>query len=427
MSRMIFTSLAALIVAGSLSALGNAQQCPALRKTETTEFGEQRRLAIEIKSNGGERRYNGNDVGGNRPFKAKYYRLRITSNEAPPKADWTLTLRDEAQRVQQILTPADFATSWNAGVWTRFINASEIKLDLYALPGVTVALKVEEAIVLPDSAPEIRYSWKGNQAAYVPLYSYSHSDPQLVRRSGDRVGFLIGRGETEQNGVVRGVNWCCSGVLLTPALLLTNWHCGGKSMALASDMWRHGSEGNTCETVLVNMAWDDGSVAREARCQTVELTNKALDYALIRVAPVAGSVQTLAGGAPVKFAATRPDLGSDLRLVHHAECLRKQVSYNCRVVEHERSAWDGASEVGKSEFAHDCDTEGGSSGAPVFNTSGELVGLHHLGHEQIPDDPAKRCDMKNKAIHIGAITADIKRQRVDIYREIRAATGGLSE
>ena len=250
-----------------------------------------------------------------------------------------------------------------------------------------------------------------------------------MRRSGDRVGFLIGRDETEKDGRTQRVNWCCSGVLLTQSLLLTNWHCGGMSASAPAQVWRDASENQpgTCDSVLVNMSWDDGGTVREARCTKVELKSKGLDYALVRVAPVAGSMPALAAGKPITFASARPAFGAFLRMVHHPECLPKRVSYNCRVVKAARPSWDASAQLGATEFEHDCDSEGGSSGAPVFDTAGALVGLHHLGHELIPGDPQRRCDRVNKAIHIGEIVADIKKQRPDLYAELRAATQGLPE
>ena len=32
-----------------------------------------------------------------------------------------------------------------------------------------------------------------------------------------------------------------------------------------------------------------------------------------------------------------------------------------------------------TDFTHTCDSAGGSSGAPVFDAEGHLVGLHHYG------------------------------------------------
>ena len=130
----------ALTAALSITGANAAERCPAPQETRTTEFGVLRPLGdrLQVKTGGGERApYNGSDQGANPPFKAAYYRFRIVPISLPADGEWTLTLRDQAERVQQVLTASDFegAQMGGPGVWTRFLKADEIKLDLYSPPG----------------------------------------------------------------------------------------------------------------------------------------------------------------------------------------------------------------------------------------------------------------------------------------------------
>ena len=75
---------------------------------------------------------------------------------------------------------------------------------------------------------------------------------------------------------------------------------------------------------------------------------------------------------------------------------------NCNVIDRLEPSW--RNDVPDVTFTHDCDTEHGSSGAPVFDQRGNLIGLHHRGHEL---DATGQCDMKNKAIWINRILADL--------------------
>jgi hypothetical protein len=427
MLRVTRITLAAVAALAAMPAA--AEQCPAPRESAATEFGDHRRPMTRI--NHTDRRnssYIGHDLSRTPRFVAAFQRFRLVREAGTSGSGWTLTLRDDQQRVLQVVRPSDFAAPGAAaGVWTRFVKAGKVTFDVYAEAGATVALVTSEAIVLSDKAYIPRYSWQGATAAYIPLYAFNHSDVEQVRRAGDRVAFLVGRDEAEVNGAFRGVSWCCSGLLLSETLVLTNWHCGGRSMKLPDElMWRDDSEGRVCDSLVINMAWDDASPAREARCDKVEHKDKSLDYALLRVTPVVGSLQTLSTGRPVTFARKRPASGDLLRIIHHPECLEKRVSFNCPVDQVERPAWDGAGHAA-SEFSHRCDTEGGSSGSPVFNLTGELVGLHHIGHEMIPGSANRTCDKRNKAIHIDAIMADLKVRKPDLYREIKAATIGLPD
>jgi V8-like Glu-specific endopeptidase len=71
-----------------------------------------------------------------------------------------------------------------------------------------------------------------------------------------------------------------------------------------------------------------------------------------------------------------------------------------------------------SEFTHLCDTEAGSSGAPVLNGQNELVGLHHLGF----DYDMQRCeylDRENKAVSIAAILDFIRNIHSALHAEVQ--------
>jgi len=62
----------------------------------------------------------------------------------------------------------------------------------------------------------------------------------------------------------------------------------------------------------------------------------------------------------------------------------------------------------KTEILHSCDTEGGSSGAPVFDEEGNLAALHHLGYET---PPGGKCDYQNKAVKILDILGFLRKNR----------------
>ena len=67
--------------------------------------------------------------------------------------------------------------------------------------------------------------------------------------------------------------------------------------------------------------------------------------------------------------------GEELFIIQHPAGETKQISMNeCAV---SRPVADGRAAA--TDFAHTCDTLGGSSGSPVFTTDGRLVGLHHYG------------------------------------------------
>ena len=56
----------------------------------------------------------------------------------------------------------------------------------------------------------------------------------------------------------------------------------------------------------------------------------------------------------------------------------KSITRGCSVLN--AQVWTGPEEGDrKTEFAHNCTTETGSSGGPVYSNDGKIVGIHHLG------------------------------------------------
>ena len=75
------------------------------------------------------------------------------------------------------------------------------------------------------------------------------------------------------------------------------------------------------------------------------------------------------------FAATDALDGEKLFVVQHPSGEAKQISdEGCAVV-----MIPAPGRGADTDLAHGCDTLGGSSGSPVFNSTGHVVGLHHWG------------------------------------------------
>ncbi len=157
----------------------------------------------------------------------------------------------------------------------------------------------------------------------------------------------------------------CTGFLIADNLLLTNEHCVNTQ--------------EVCSTtkVLFGFAINQLGVARpkqQVRCINVEKVSFALDYALLRLDGNPGQ-----RWGKLVFAEGAPQPGEKIFIVQHPAGEAKQISdVDCTV--------KGAPVSGrapKSDLSHTCDTLGGSSGSPVLNEEGEVVGLHHLGKQSV--------------------------------------------
>jgi hypothetical protein len=182
--------------------------------------------------------------------------------------------------------------------------------------------------------------------------------------------------------------------------MLTNWHCGGVVGMPEQSYWGN----DVCANTLVDLGWDDGVVSRQYHCAEVLVKDRRLDFALIRLRPVVGFGGVVGEPLHAQLALEKVSALTELFIVHHAMCKPKLLSMQCRIVSKAYTNWMDTST--QTDFSHDCDTEPGASGAPVFDNDGRIVGLHHLGFTR--DDQCNPLDKINKAVQIQEIVRSIK-------------------
>jgi hypothetical protein len=319
---------------------------------------------------------------------ARYLRLRVVLEQAQGTG-WQLVLRDNDYRPLQVMGPSDFAggvSRWSERLTTADDTISTVKLDLRITDGASSAkLTVPEYIAMPAKASHAFYSIQGTEPAWTDLFA---DGSDAWRRTGDAVGMLVG-GRGQQT-------WCCSGVVIRqrPAVVfLTNFHCGAPDPGLAdSAFWTQ----EVCDSTVVDFSWDGDGRSREYECDEVVGTSKALDIAVLKLVSLGSDP---APPPPEVDLAVHTD--GALTLIHHPQCATKQISRNCQVVDPKVHGWwsaPGAPEAKETDFTHRCDTEGGSSGAPIFDSSRKLIGFHHLGFQIVNG----QCDRLNKGVWLSA-------------------------
>lgn len=386
------------------------------KREETTTFGKwlAPNFSIQSESNDPFWPYSPGYIG----FEPASMRLLLRLERATTR-QWVLTLRDHNYRVLASLGPSDFEELSSGRAvsqrWTTLLANGEVLFNLHLYGQGNVELKVVSGIAYPAQAEGVRlFSTQSSTPNWQSLYQ---SNFERAKQVGNVVGMLV----TGAEGGAGKSSWCCSGVLVSPTLFLTNWHCGGSAGIVEDDVWHS----DVCQNALVDMAWDDGAHRRQFGCKEVLARNRPLDFALLRLTPlVGGSTGQLQHATLADAPVSR---GDDIFLVHHAACKPKLISGACRVVASSRAPWRlSAGGVGDTalgsdlapDFTHTCDTEAGSSGAPVFSSSGEVVGLHHLGFEPVSE---RGCalDQLNKATKIGQILEVLERDAPHVFHEIQ--------
>ncbi len=295
--------------------------------------------------------------------------------------NWYLTVRDEKYRPIQTLTSEDFASSPSR--WTARIPGPASLLDLTGCgPDTGPRLLLQEYIAMPDSAEHPYYS---AQNPSDPMFKNLYEQAPRLRPYGDYVGFLMSSWTRE--------SWTCSGVMVASDIFLTNWHCGApRSDFPVEGYWND----DVVRDTIIDLSWDGDDVSREYNGSRLLASDPDLDFALIEVRPINWSGKA----RPVTISRNPVSINQPILVIQHPAARTKQVSLDCTIVDDNIKSWrKGVEHV---DFGHKCDTEAGSSGAPVLDTDGRLIGLHHRGFDVDPKT-CNQTDRINKAVRIDKI------------------------
>jgi V8-like Glu-specific endopeptidase len=279
---------------------------------------------------------------------SQYVRLRI-ANIAGNASGAILTLRDANGREVRRYEVSELAE--RAPLWTAII------------PGGYVLVSLQS----PE--PSVRFSLTIDQIAYqayagAPLSTVGDDEKEPVANYPSDATLKAVEGAVAKLSFIEaGTPKVCTGFLIESGEFVTNHHCINSpatcSTAVAIFGYQHDESG------LLHFG-------RQYECERLveERSSYPLDIAVLKLR---GGPDTEWGRLRVK--ASDPKVGSPLFIIQHPAGQPKQVSKkNCVI---DAVPVDGRDR--ETDFTHSCDTAGGSSGAPVFNELGEVVGLHHYG------------------------------------------------
>lgn len=188
---------------------------------------------------------------------------------------------------------------------------------------------------------------------FVKVASLDANDPNLALSQ--KVGQLLMVRDQKVQG-------SCSGSLVGPALFLTNFHCVIDTETGAA--WQPE------ELYIVMEHLQDGDWGPEgsiAITQIVLKTDRLLDYALLAINPPLGEKY---GYLQVEANPQIIEQTQEVKIIQHPQGRSKEI------------VTEDTSVVQQNQFLmhYLADTEGGSSGSPVFDLQGEkIVALHHAG------------------------------------------------
>jgi V8-like Glu-specific endopeptidase len=308
--------------------------------------------------------------GNQPPISTRWHFLKAADSPTPwvrahlsvadhDNGQWKIQVYDGSRELRETLSSDDFP---DGQLWTVEIPGSLFSVDLVADRRVSVQACIDmisvkssqavlsgKALTAPDGKDRRVLVTTG-------VTGYSFRNPVAI------IWFLKKDG-TKTN---------CSGFAITATDVMTNYHCiSAKSQLRNTEVWFSYEQGQQY-------------TVRKVKSFAV-MPNQNLDY----------SILTIDNPIPDSFVAsvsTRDLLpGINLILMQHPDGSKKLTAADGCVVK-AMSAPDTV--LPDSDFSHLCDASGGSSGAPIMDLNGVVVGLHHM--EQYDDDTKTYYNMAVK-------------------------------
>lgn len=257
-------------------------------------------------------------------------------------SSWQVMVRDSSGNVVDHLAVGDVD---EGGVWTSKVLGDSFVIELRSGQKVHSQFCVDKINVdSPQTRVEVK-ALTGDRDRRIDLRSanpfYGFRAPVAMVLFQDLDG--------------RDTN--CTAFALTAKVIVTNFHC------LSSK--------NQLRNARVLFAFElDTPTPLERRITSFAVPpNKDLDYSVLQLdLPI-----------PQEFIShlNQADLaaGQALILMQHPEARRKMiVTEGCTVKNFDATG----TPIPSSDFYHLCDSSDGSSGSPIMNTSGAVVGIHHM-------------------------------------------------
>jgi V8-like Glu-specific endopeptidase len=323
---------------------------------------------------------------------ARYLRVRFSVNAASD-CKWYLTVRDGVQHVIQTFSPSTIQNAKNQ--WTVRVPGSVALFQLERCGENSPSVLVKEYIWMPEQEKNSYYSSQGPVKHFYPLYKATEAlVPSLSRPWGDFVGFMMSSWGKR--------SWTCSGILIAPDLFLTNWHCGGLPQFSSKDgFWSK----QIVEDTIIDFSWDDDGLSREYIATECLAADEELDFAVLKIESLETGEEARAAVLSERSAKAEEPIS----IIHHPAAMRKHFS-KCEVVNTDDP----------TIFTHRCDTEAGSSGAPIFDSHGNVIGLHHHGFAvELKNNRCRDIDNLNKAIRMDKILSYLKEKKQPLYQKLR--------
>ena len=253
-------------------------------------------------------------------------------------------------------------------------------------------LTLDERIIHTDDKLPVQFLWKAQKAA------------RSVAR------FIVTRhegGVIQQGLSGKEIRYFGSGWLIGRRYVITNHHViNGReqheSDASSTDFDLQGKH------AIVQLDYDNADAEGE-QCEVdcVVAADKGLDFAILRLSKDADRAPLSLFERPISLPSDRH---AAVNIVQHPAGAPKQIAIRNNLLV----------KLTERELAYFTDTEGGSSGSPVFNDRWEVIGLHKASTKAHGDFEfqGKKSAWVNIGTRIDVLVTHLKTSHGDLWREI---------
>jgi len=288
-------------------------------------------------------------------------------------ASWVITIKSNSSSLE--FRPKDLQLE-NGGFWMP--NLSKESVEVIFSPN-----KTEDNIhFVIDKI--IRYSPTSNQE--------SHVGPPNFEKVSHVSSFLeeLGRPVVKLTFIKDGQAFVCSGFQIAPGIIMTNDHC-------VNSKW-------LCQSTAITFGfYGQGEVGMTTECIDYLGGDSDLDYSLLRIKP------HLEWSDITTFSPNGISDNTKILIIQHPSGRSQEI---CRDSQCFISESEIMGLIPDADFSHECDTEGGSSGSPVFLQDGSVIGLHHFGYSN------DHWFKKNRAVRIDRILDHLRVNNEEIYNSL---------
>ncbi|XIE80986.1 serine protease [Streptomyces sp. SBR177] len=210
-----------------------------------------------------------------------------------------------------------------------------------------------------------------------------------------------------------------TGWLIAPGLLVTNHHVVNARNGIGGGRARAAEEDLQLQVRNSRSRFDygaDQAETEEATATALVAWDPELDYAVLRLTEAQPERQVLRV-ATEPFANRAGDTQA-VNIIQHPKGLPKQVALRNNLVY----------QVNEDSLAYFTDTQGGSSGSPVFTDRWTVVALHR-GARRVTgvEYQGRSTAVVNVGTHLSRILAHLREHRPELYAEIMAAQAALPD